>query len=341
MIRGTQLFTPAQVQERVQRFQADERALRDAVSSFLVGQERPLAQLVAVLLAGGHALVEGVPGTGKTMLVRALAAAAALEFRRVQFTPDLLPADILGCDVLVAGESGEEAAGRIEFRPGPIFTQFLVADEINRGTPRTQSALLESMQERRVTIGTKTHDLDPLFTVFATRNPIEMEGTYPLPEAQLDRFQMLVEITNAGLDELVAIAARTTEAEMPEVTPVIAPERLLEMRAEVRNVIAAEPVLYYGARLVRASQPESPEAPTIVRENLRHGGGARALQSLVLAGKVGALRQGRYHLANADLEENLLAVLRHRLIYSLEGEARGVTAREICAEIQRCTPAKP
>ncbi len=321
---------PREVDARLERFRSDEGAIRRAVTSLLVGQEAALGELLAVLLSGGHALVEGVPGTGKTMLVRAIAQAATLHFRRVQFTPDLLPADILGCDTLIPGDGHEP---RIEFREGPIFTQFLLADEINRGTPRTQSALLEAMQERGVTVGTRTLALDPLFTVFATRNPIEMEGTYPLPEAQLDRFQMQVDLEGASLDEMVTIAERTTEREPQALDGVTTALRLLEMRAEVRNVIAAEPLLRFAARLIRATQPEDESAPRSVREAVRYGAGVRAVQSLILAAKVEALRQGRFHIARGDLERYLLPVIRHRLLFNLEGEARGVSARDIAAEI--------
>lgn len=320
------------VQAQVDGFRRDEERVQQAVRELLVGQESALQELMTVLLAGGHALVEGVPGTGKTMLVRAVARAVGLDFGRVQFTPDLLPADILGCDTLVIDDAGRE---RIEFRPGPVFTQFLLADEINRGTPRTQSALLESMQERAVTLGGERRALDNLFTVFATRNPIEMEGTYPLPEAQLDRFLLEISLAPASVDEMITIAERTTQEIEPEVAVCVSPERLVEMRWQVRQVIAAEPVMRYAAQLVRATQPDAPEAPTLVRENLRFGASVRALQAMILCAKVEALRQGRFHVAREDVNHYLVPALRHRVLLSLEGEARGTQIDEIVAELVR------
>ena len=310
----------------------DEEALQSAVRQLLVGQEGALRDLVTVLLAGGPALVEGVPGTGKTMLVRSVARAAGLEFQRVQFTPDLLPADILGCDTLVDGSGSEP---RIEFRAGPVFTQFLLADEINRGTPRTQSALLEAMQERAVTISGTRHALDALFTTFATRNPIEMEGTYPLPEAQLDRFLLQVRVAPATVTEMVEISERTTGESEPDVPVVVDSQRLVEMRWQVRQVIAAEAVVAFAAQLIEATQPTSDSAPTIVRDCVRYGAGVRALQSLVLCAKVEALRNGRLHIANEDVLRYLEATLSHRVALTLDGEARGVTAVEVAAEIAR------
>jgi len=309
-------------------FRRDDARLREELGRILVGQRAALDDLVAAFLAGGHALLVGVPGTGKTMLVQALARASGLGFRRIQFTPDLLPADILGGETIVAGPSGEE---RIEFRPGPIFTPLLLADEINRGTPRTQSALLEAMQERAVTLAGERRALDPLFTVFATRNPIEMEGTYPLPEAQRDRFLFEVEIPSPGVAEMVEIVERTTGERIDEVERVLSPARIAELRQVVRKVVAPPASLARAARIVAATGPDSPEAPSLVVETVRHGGGVRALQAAVLGAKVRALRAGRLHIADADLDAALLPALRHRLVLSLEGEARGVAAAEIVA----------
>lgn len=328
---GSQPVTSdAAIEQQLNRFVEDERRLHDAVRQLLVGQELALGDLITALLAGGHALVEGVPGTGKTMLVRSVARAAGLEFQRVQFTPDLLPADIIGCDTLVDGVGHEP---RIEFRPGPVFTQFLLADEINRGTPRTQSALLEAMQERAVTISGKRHALDALFTTFATRNPIEMEGTYPLPEAQLDRFLLQVDVAPATVTEMVQISGRTTGETEPEVPVVVDAQRLVEMRWQVRQVVAADGVVQHAATLIAATQPTAPNAPTVVRECVRYGAGVRALQSLVLCAKVEALRNGRLHIANADVERYLRAALAHRISLTLDGEARGIPIDEIASEI--------
>lgn len=328
-----EIESPArEVKAHVEQFQRDEERVRQSVRALLVGQEEALRELVTVLLAGGHALVEGVPGTGKTMLVRAVARASGLAFGRVQFTPDLLPADVLGCDTLIIDSAGRE---RIEFRPGPIFTQFLLADEVNRGTPRTQSALLEAMQERAVTLGGKRHALDSLFTVFATRNPIEMEGTYPLPEAQLDRFLMEISLEPASLSEMVEIAERTTRETEPEVVACVTADRLVEMRWQVRQVLAADSVVKYAARWIRATQPGTPEAPALVNENVRYGASVRALQSLLLSAKVEALRQGRFHVSYDDVRRFLEPALRHRVSLSFEGEARGMTVPELVAELSR------
>ncbi|MHC4935457.1 MAG: AAA family ATPase [Planctomycetota bacterium] len=320
-------------EQALETFRRDEARLRAAVEERLIGQRAALDDLLAAFLSGGHALLVGVPGTGKTMLVDTIARAAGLAFRRVQFTPDLLPADILGGETIVAGEGGAE---RIEFREGPVFTPFLLADEINRGTPRTQSALLEAMQERAVTLAGRSRPLDPLFTVFATRNPIEMEGTYPLPEAQRDRFLFEIEIPSPGVMELVEIAERTTGAPLPPPTAVLGPESISHLRETVRLVLAPRPVLERAARIVAATCPGAEGAPAIVGESVEHGAGVRALQAIVLAAKVHALRAGRLHLADDDVDAALLPALRHRVLLSLEGEARGRTIREIVEEVRAC-----
>ena len=317
---------PASADRELAEFTEGEAALRAAVEKRLVGQRPALDDLITAFFAGGHALLVGVPGTGKTMLVQQIARAAGLGFRRVQFTPDLLPADLLGGETIVAGPQGEE---RIEFREGPVFTPFLLADEINRGTPRTQSALLEAMAERSVTLAGTRRALDPLFTVFATRNPIEMAGTYPLPEAQRDRFFFEVEIPQPTVDELVEIAERTTGAEPEIEEAVLTAQQVAELRATVRRVVAPRPILERAAELVRASDPLSASAPSLIREQVRHGPGVRAVQALVLAGKVWALRSGRVQVAREDLDRSLVSALRHRFVLTLEGESRGTPRAEL------------
>ncbi len=322
----------AAAETEAEAFRRDEGALRTELARILVGQRVALDELLAAFVVGGHALLVGVPGTGKTMLVHALARASGLGFGRIQFTPDLLPADILGGETIVAGPSGEE---RIEFRPGPIFTPLLLADEINRGTPRTQSALLEAMQERSVTLAGERHDLDPLFTVFATRNPIEMAGTYPLPEAQRDRFLFEVWIPSPDVAEMVEIIERTTGEESDAVEAVLAPERVAILRKSVRRVVAAPAPLERAARIVRATCPESSDAPSLIVEGVRHGGGVRALQAVILGAKVQALRAGRLHISDSDVDVSLLPALRHRLVLSLEGEARGRSPEELVAAARK------
>jgi MoxR-like ATPase len=293
--------------------------LRVEVGRRFLGHAAVVEDLLLAILAGGHVLLEGAPGLGKTTLVRALAGALDLEFRRVQFTPDLVPADVLGARLL------EEQDGRRVFRfeKGPIFTHVLLADEVNRATPRTQAALLEAMQERQVTAFGERFPLEEPFLVVATQNPIEMEGTYPLPEAQLDRFLLRLDLGAPSEDELVAILAHASGEPAPEPAPVVGRTRLVELAGRVRAVVASSDALRLAARLVRATHPADPLAPESVRRAVRHGASPRGGQALLLAAKARALVRGRLHVAREDLEALARPALRHRLILSFEGEAEG------------------
>ena len=306
---------------RVAAFHDTVAALKDAVARVLVGQDQVVEEVLICLFAGGHVLLEGAPGLGKTLLVRTLAEATHLRFSRIQFTPDLMPADIVGTNVVVEDEKGRK---RFELAKGPIFGQLVLADEINRATPKTQSALLEAMAERSVTIAGTVHSLEAPFFVLATENPIEMEGTYPLPEAQLDRFLFKVMVPQPDEDTLVAILERTTGNEANDVPRVVDGATLLSMRELVREVHVAAPLTRYVARLVRGSDPSEPGAAPSAKRLLRYGAGVRGGQSMILAAKVHALMAGRGHVSAADLRRVAAPALRHRLIPSFEAEADNV-----------------
>jgi MoxR-like ATPase len=309
--------------------------LKEAVARVMVGQVDVVEEVLICLFAGGHVLLEGAPGLGKTLLVRTLARAMDLRFSRIQFTPDLMPGDIVGTNVVMEDEKGRK---KFELAKGPIFGQLVLADEINRATPKTQSALLEAMAERSVTIAGKVHVLDEPFFVLATENPIEMEGTYPLPEAQLDRFLFKVLVPNPDEDTLVSILERTTGNAEPEVPKVIDGARLLEMKKLVRDVHIAEPLMRYVARLVQKSDPSHGDAAPSAKRLLRYGPGVRGGQSMVLASKVRALMQGRAHVAFEDLRRVVHPALRHRLIPSFEAEADGTGPDKILERILEEVP---
>jgi MoxR-like ATPase len=307
------------------------RAIEAAVSRVVVGQESVVRQTVACLVAGGHGLLEGAPGLGKTLLVRSLATAVGLEFSRIQFTPDLLPADVTGTTVLVESEQGR----RFEFRQGPLFGHVVLADEVNRATPRTQSALLEAMQEGAVTVGRERHPLPEPFCVLATQNPIEMEGTFPLPEAQLDRFLVKVVVSPPDEAALVEIFRRAGAPAVPAGTVGAVTDRagLVALCAEVREVAVADPLLSQVARIVRATDPRGPGGTDAARRNLRLGASPRAGEAIVRLAKVAALRDGRGFVSAADVATVVTPALRHRLLPSFEAEARGLSGDALVADV--------
>jgi MoxR-like ATPase len=316
-------------------FCAAATAIEQQVNRVIVGQQQLVRQTLVTLLAGGNALLEGVPGLGKTMLVRTLADAVDCAFSRIQFTPDLMPADIVGTNLIVEDEDGRR---QFQFEPGPIFANLVLADEINRATPKTQSAMLEAMQERSVTVAKATRRLPRPFFVLATQNPLEMEGTYPLPEAQLDRFFYKVDVPFPTVDELVEIADRTTGTATPQAEPVASGDTIAAMQELARGVPIARHVTEYAARLLKATHPDEEGAPGAVRQYVRYGASPRGMQAMILAGKILALLDGRYNVAYDDLRQAARPALRHRLILNFDAQAEGVAADTvidaILAEVQ-------
>jgi MoxR-like ATPase len=312
------------------------RRLEEEVGRVLVGQAAAVRAVATCLVAGGHCLLEGVPGIGKTLLVRTLSEALTLEFRRIQFTPDLMPADVTGTMVL-AEEGGSRT---FRFEAGPIFANLVLADEINRATPKTQSSLLEAMQERSVTVAGVTRDLPAPFAVLATQNPIEMEGTYPLPEAQLDRFLLKVLVPAPARAELLEIVRRTTQPDLPSVERIMDGPELLRHRRLVRGVVIADHVADYANRLVLATHPGGADAPDEVRRYVRYGASPRGSQALVLGAKVEALLDGRVNVAFKDIAALALPALRHRVLLTYEAEADGVPADAVVRAVLAAVPAR-
>jgi len=315
-------------EERIAALRDKARALRDAVETRFVDQRAATDDLLRGLLAGGHVLLEGAPGLGKTTLVRTVAECLGLTFRRLQCTPDLMPADVLGMRIL------EEAPGgghRFHFERGPVFTQILLTDEINRATPRTQSALLEAMQERQVTVFGETLPLDRPFFVAATQNPIEMEGTYPLPEAQLDRFLLRVDVPSPSADGIVHIL-ETDQAAQDDIEPVLTAEEIIELQSVTASIPASSDILELAARTVIATHPSDETAPDSVRRNVRYGASPRGAQAMLGAARARALLSGRLHITTEDLEAVVQPCLRHRLVLTYEGEAAGVSAGGLAQE---------
>ncbi|MHB0911835.1 MAG: AAA family ATPase [Armatimonadota bacterium] len=319
-----------QPEERIAEFNRCFVRLREEIGKVIVGQQEIVDGVIVCLVSNGHALLEGVPGLGKTLLVRTLADAMDLKFARIQFTPDLMPADIVGTNILCESDSG---ARDFQFQHGPVFANIVLADEINRATPKTQSALLEAMQEHSVTVMGVIRKLDEPFLVLATQNPLEMEGTYPLPEAQLDRFLFKLNVGFPNIDELAAIIDRTTVGIEPRVEKVMDPATLLEMRSFAREVAIADHVKEYALKTVLATHPGSEYATKMTDRYVRYGSSPRGAQALVLAGKVCALLDGRYNVAFEDIRQVAKRALRHRIILNFEGEAERVSPDSIIDDI--------
>ena len=313
----------------IESFHQYARAIESEVGKVIVGQQEVVRSVLVCLLAGGHLLLVGVPGLGKTMLIRTLGQVLDLQFSRIQFTPDLMPADIVGTEILVS----QDGQRQFRFQPGPIFANLVLADEINRATPKTQSALLEAMQEHSVTIADKTYKLNEPFFVMATQNPIEMEGTYPLPEAQLDRFFFKINVRFPSTDELTGILNRTTGFTTPTVQRVVSGAQLVQMRSLARQVPVASHVTEWVARLVVASHPESPTASPLVKRFVRFGSSPRGGQALLIGAKISALLAGRYNVAFEDIKAIVPAALRHRLLLNFEGLAEGIGPDAIIGEL--------
>ena len=323
-----QVVVASELAERGESARSALSAAASAIAEVIVGQHEIVEDVLAALVADGHVLLEGVPGLGKTLLVRTLGQVSGLQFGRIQLTPDLMPADVTGTQIF------DRETGRLEFSPGPVFTNLLLADEVNRATPRTQSALLEAMQERTVTTAGETRPLPRPFLVLATQNPIEMEGTYPLPEAQLDRFLFKLLVPFPSEDELTSIAERTTTSAITTAAQILTADAIIDAQRLARTVVIAPHVLRHAVHIVSATHPDR-SATEDVRRFVRHGASPRGLQALVLGAKARALRDGRWNVAFQDLERMAAPALRHRLILRFEASTEGVNADALIARILR------
>jgi MoxR-like ATPase len=323
------------VREQVASFRKRIDDLRAEIAKAIVGNRQVVDGVITCMLAGGHALLEGVPGLGKTMLVRTLAETLSLNFSRIQFTPDLMPADILGTTVIDETQSGAKA---FEFRKGPIFANIVLADEVNRATAKTQRALLEAMQEHRVSVGKRTHVLDEPFVVLATQNPLEMEGTYPLPEAQLDRFFFKLHVPFPDREELRQILDRTTGGAVEACRPVLDRAAILEMQRLVRQVPVARHVQDYAIRVLQATHPDGPDTPEIAKRFVRYGSSPRGGQAVLMAAKIRALFDERFAASIEDVRAVVHPALRHRVLLNFEGEAEGIKTDQVLDAILKATP---
>jgi len=328
-----------QILEQADAFRKDYQAVREQIGRWIVGHEEIVDGVLTCLFVGGHALLEGVPGLGKTLLIRSLSQALSLDFSRIQFTPDLMPADITGTTIVVEARNEDGTTSRVfKFQEGPIFAQIILADEVNRATPKTQSAMLEAMQEKSVTVAGDTYQLQKPFFVMATQNPIEQEGTYPLPEAQLDRFMLKLDVGYSTREELHEIANRTTRAQEPKIEPVLDAEKIIGYQQLIRRVIIAPHVQDYAIRSVLSTHPDGEFASKLAKQFLRFGGSPRAVQALVLGGKVRAMLDGRAHVSVDDIKSILLPALRHRVLLNFEGQAEGITPDMVLNDIVDTLP---
>jgi MoxR-like ATPase len=318
------------LKNKLSQFCEDVLRLETEIGRVLVGQSEVVRGTIVAMLAGGHVLLEGVPGLGKTLLVRTLAETIEGKFSRIQFTPDLMPADLTGTNIMTEHTDGTK---RFEFQPGPIFANIVLADEINRATPKTQSALLEAMQEHSVTVGGTTHRLGNLFFVLATQNPLDMEGTYPLPEAQLDRFFCKILVRFPSADEMLGILDRTTTTAHPKVETTFSSTKILELGTLAREVPVAEEISRYAVNLVLGTHPDAPQASAMVRKYVRFGASPRGAQSLMLGAKIRAILDGRFNVSQEDLIEIAPMVLRHRIILNFEGQAENISADDVIASL--------
>ena len=324
-----------QVHAMCEAFRRDYRAVQAEIAKAIVGHEDIVDGVLTCLFVGGHALLEGVPGLGKTALIRTLAQALTLKFNRIQFTPDLMPADVIGTNVIMENDAGRRG---FQFIEGPIFAQIVLADEINRATPKTQSALLEAMQEKQVTAGGDVRKLEEPFFVMATQNPLEQEGTYPLPEAQLDRFFFKLAVKYSSRRELASILERTTTGHKVDVKPVLDGDRIKTHQQLIKRVVIAPHVRDYLIRCTLATHPQGEFAIPMVNQFLRVGASPRAAQAITLASKVRALLDGRFHVSFKDVKEVVVPAMRHRIILNFEGEAEGITTDMVLEKIMAETP---